>query len=129
MSLVLLLGLLVLFASPASAGGLEVRLVCLPIPSRECSPEMAPELVLFRYLSRDFILVETTPGAECEGSVSASRVGYESGSAQLPKTTASSKGRAGWLFFAPRAAGFYTIAITCALGEQNGRLVTSFSVS
>lgn len=129
-SLVVLFGMVVLFVSPVSAGGLEVRLVCLPIPSRECSTGMAPELsVLFRYLSRHFIIVETTPGAECEGSINASRVGYESGSAQLSKTTASSEGRAGWLLFGAGAAGFYTIAITCTLGEQSGRLVTSFSVS
>ena len=117
MSFWLVVETIVLFVAPVMAQALEVRLVSI-LPLREGRGN-DPGLYV--------VTVETTPGAECAGLVSASRVGYQSGSAQLRKLTASSAGRAGWLFFAP-AAGFYTIAITCTVGELQGRLVTSFSI-
>jgi hypothetical protein len=74
------------------------------------------------------VTIKTTPGAECGIDVQ-----YKSGSpsaAGLEPKTADAKGAVTWKWLVGRNAstGRAPIVITCTLGDQSGRLDTSFKV-
>lgn len=116
LSWVLMLGVLAFVASPVAAETLEVRLLSLT-PSSVSRGDIVT------------IVIQTTPQAECGGSITASGSGIEVGAGvTLPSATAFS-GRAGWRFETAPVPAYYTITISCSLGDQKGQLITRFSAS
>jgi hypothetical protein len=78
--------------------------------------------------ARASVTIKTTPGAECGIDVQ-----YKSGSASpvgLEPKVANAKGAITWKWLVARntSTGRAPIVITCTLGDQSGRLDTSFKV-
>ena len=113
---VLILGLLALLAPAVASESLDVRLVSLDPPSVSRGDVVT-------------IVIETTPDAVCGGTVVASARQIEVGASVTLPSYPAFFGRWAGRFRTALVSAYYTITVTCALGDRKGQLVAHVSAS